>query len=109
MSTTVGIDVTTTMYREMEDVLRTRPSAEWLDVFRRADVPAAPCLTLDQHLGDDQTGHNELYEVREWPGWEEVGPMRHVRHPAMFSSFDPPFPRVGPPVLPDRAPRVPPP
>ena len=100
MQTADGVDLTHALFRELEPLLRTRTTAEWLETLRAHDVPAAPCLTIDEHLRDEQTGHSHLYDVRTWSEWEHVGPMRHVRHPAVFSSYDHLFPRLGPPALP---------
>ncbi len=104
MAPSDGVELTKTLFRELDDVLRTKTTDDVLEALRRHDVPAAPCLTIDEHLRDGQTEHNELYTVREWPGWEDVGPMRHVRHPAVFSTWGHAFPQVGPPVLPGRTP-----
>jgi formyl-CoA transferase len=102
MAPTDGVELTRTLFRELESILRSRPTADWLEALARHDVPAAPCLTIDQHLQDAQTVNNELYDVREWPEWHDVGPMRHVRHPALFSTWGKARPRVGPPALPPR-------
>ena len=60
------------------------PVAHWLQAFEDHDVPAAPCLSIDQHLEDPQVVHNELYAIEELPG---VGRVRSVRYPAVAESW----------------------
>lgn len=60
------------------------PTAVWLRRFEEHDVPAAPALTIDQHLADPQVAHNEIYAVEELPG---VGRVRSVRYPAVAESW----------------------
>jgi crotonobetainyl-CoA:carnitine CoA-transferase CaiB-like acyl-CoA transferase len=61
-----------------------RPVAHWLERFAAEDVPAAPCLPIDQHLEDPQVVHNELYAIADVPG---VGRVRTVRYPAVARSW----------------------
>lgn len=94
-----GVELTRRLYRELDALLASKPTATWLDAFAAHDVPAAPCQTIDEHLADPQTVHNDLYRVVDWPEWPDAGPMRHVRYPATFSSSGPLHPRSGPPRL----------
>ncbi|HRE02489.1 MAG TPA: CoA transferase, partial [Ilumatobacteraceae bacterium] len=94
-----GVDLTRRMFTELASIVRTGPSAKWLAALEAADVPAAPCLTIDQHLADAQTAHNDLYQVNEWPDWPEAGPMRQVRYPAVFSTWGKLHSTGGPPAL----------
>jgi CoA:oxalate CoA-transferase len=76
------------------------PSAtvdEWIDRFRAHDVACAPCATMDDVLEDPQAVYNDLFRVVEW---EDAGPARYVRYPAVFKSWghlvaDDPPPRLG--------------
>jgi crotonobetainyl-CoA:carnitine CoA-transferase CaiB-like acyl-CoA transferase len=52
--------------------------------FRAHDVPAAPCITMDEHLVEPQVEHAQLYRVEEWP---RCGRVRTVRYPAVFGSW----------------------
>ena len=61
-------------------VTRQQPLEHWLARFREHDVPAAPCLTIDEHLADEQVAHNEIYELSEWPG---IGRVRQPRYPTI--------------------------
>jgi crotonobetainyl-CoA:carnitine CoA-transferase CaiB-like acyl-CoA transferase len=68
------------LYGRLETVTATSTTAEWLQRFRDADVPAAPALTADEHFAHRQTVHNELYSEGSSP----AGPIRKIRHPALF-------------------------
>ena len=57
---------------------------EVLACFRVADVPAAKCITMDEHFDDPQVQHSELYRIEEWPG---CGRVRTVRYPATFGTW----------------------
>ncbi len=63
------------------DHLRNRTSAEWVAIFSAADVPASAVMTKADHLDDPQVAHNEIYRFADELG----GPMRRVRHPALFA------------------------
>jgi crotonobetainyl-CoA:carnitine CoA-transferase CaiB-like acyl-CoA transferase len=52
--------------------------------FLAHDVPAARCLTMDEHLADPQVEHAEVYRVADWDG---IGPVRTVRYPAVFGNW----------------------
>lgn len=77
-------ELTIRLFSELERRLPLRTVDVWLAAFRAADIPAAPCLTLDDHLDDAQVNHNALYGVVRWPG---IGPARVVRYPAVFGSW----------------------
>jgi crotonobetainyl-CoA:carnitine CoA-transferase CaiB-like acyl-CoA transferase len=63
------------------DHLRSRTTAEWLAVFADADVPASAVMGKAEHLADEQVAHQAMYRIADEPG---VGPVRRVRHPALF-------------------------
>jgi crotonobetainyl-CoA:carnitine CoA-transferase CaiB-like acyl-CoA transferase len=71
------------LFTRLERVLPHRTTDEWLEIFHTHDVPAARCLTMDEHLSDPQTLSEDLYRVETWDG---VGPVRTVRYPAVFAS-----------------------
>jgi CoA:oxalate CoA-transferase len=73
-----------TMLERFAPVTAGEPVHAWLDRFAEHDVPAAPCLTIDEHLQDPQVVHNGVYSVDDVPG---VGRVRSVRHPAQASSW----------------------
>lgn len=61
-----------------------KPLAHWLESFTAHDVPAAPCLSIDEHLADEQVEHNGIYSVQEWPG---LGRVRTPRYPAVSATW----------------------
>jgi crotonobetainyl-CoA:carnitine CoA-transferase CaiB-like acyl-CoA transferase len=77
-----------TLVRAMFDTIERATSElkadEALACFRDADVPAARCVTMDEHLTDPQVEHAQLYRVEEWPG---CGRVRTVRYPARFGRW----------------------
>lgn len=72
------------LFDRVERVTATMGTDELLARLREIGVPCAPCLTIDEHLADDQVAHNELYRIVEWPGY---GRVRVIRYPALFSSW----------------------
>jgi crotonobetainyl-CoA:carnitine CoA-transferase CaiB-like acyl-CoA transferase len=77
-----------TLVRVMFDTVERATSEltveEALACFRDADVPAAKCVTMDEHFVDPQVEHAQLYRVEEWPGF---GRVRTVRYPARFGRW----------------------
>jgi crotonobetainyl-CoA:carnitine CoA-transferase CaiB-like acyl-CoA transferase len=85
------------LFDRLQSAVRTAPVRVWLERFGDEDLPVAPCLTMDEHLADDQVAHNQIYAVDDWP---EVGAVRTTRYPARFSSTGPvpsgsPAPHLG--------------
>lgn len=68
------------LYNRVESVTVTGPTSHWLELFAEYDVPAAQVLDADEHFVDPQVLHNQLYSTSSSP----VGPVRRVRHPAIF-------------------------
>jgi crotonobetainyl-CoA:carnitine CoA-transferase CaiB-like acyl-CoA transferase len=79
-----GATMTATLFDRVETVTREGTVDSWLARFARHDVPVAPCFSIDQHLADPQVVHNQLYSVTESP---ELGAVRQVRYPAVFSTW----------------------
>jgi crotonobetainyl-CoA:carnitine CoA-transferase CaiB-like acyl-CoA transferase len=77
-------DMVRELFDRVERVTATIPTEELLATLRAIDVPCAPCLTIDEHLADEQVAHNRLYRIEEWPGY---GRVRVIRHPAVFSTW----------------------
>jgi CoA:oxalate CoA-transferase len=71
------------LFTRLERVLPNRTTDEWLELFGSHDLPAARCLTMDEHLSDRQSVSEDLYRIETWDG---VGPVRTVRYPAVFAS-----------------------
>lgn len=74
--------VATDLFARLDTVFPTRTVAELLDLLGSCDIPAARCLSMDEHLADAQTEVLDLYTIEEWDG---VGRVRTVRYPATFS------------------------
>jgi crotonobetainyl-CoA:carnitine CoA-transferase CaiB-like acyl-CoA transferase len=65
-----------------QDVLKGRPSAEWLERLTRADVPCAPVLTRNEVICHPHVAAMEIVEEYEHP---EAGRLRQARPAARFS------------------------
>jgi crotonobetainyl-CoA:carnitine CoA-transferase CaiB-like acyl-CoA transferase len=76
--------MTATLFDRVETVTRESTVDSWLARFAMHDVPVAPCFSIDQHLADPQVVHNQLYSVTTSP---ELGAVRQVRYPAVFSTW----------------------
>jgi crotonobetainyl-CoA:carnitine CoA-transferase CaiB-like acyl-CoA transferase len=72
------------MYDAVERATRELTVDDALARFRDADVPAAACVSMDEHFVDPQVEHAELYRIDEWPGF---GRVRTVRYPAIFGRW----------------------
>ena len=96
--------LTMRVYDAFEARTREQPVAHWMEVLADADVPVAPCLGIDEHLADPYLAHRELYAIDDWE--DGLGPMRHVRYPAKFSSWGHLRASRGAPVLGADAPEV---
>jgi crotonobetainyl-CoA:carnitine CoA-transferase CaiB-like acyl-CoA transferase len=63
------------------EVMVTRTSAEWMDLFRRAEIPATPIASLQDLLHDPH-----LEETGFWHSAEtELGTLRYPGIPTNFS------------------------
>jgi crotonobetainyl-CoA:carnitine CoA-transferase CaiB-like acyl-CoA transferase len=62
--------------------LRTKTTAEWLEIFDAADVPAMPYHTLDTVLDDPHLKEIGFFELREHP---TEGKTRNMRLPNKWS------------------------
>jgi crotonobetainyl-CoA:carnitine CoA-transferase CaiB-like acyl-CoA transferase len=78
-----------------QEVLRTRPAAEWLECLTREGVPCAPVLTRTQMLSDPQVIANGIVVETMHPA---AGRLRQARPAARFSAAPTPM-RTGAPAL----------
>ncbi|HJQ62939.1 MAG TPA: CoA transferase [Burkholderiales bacterium] len=69
-------------YEIRMEVLKTRTTAEWLEVFDRADVPAMPYHTLDSLLEDPHLKDVAFFQMQEHP---TEGRTRSMRLPNKWS------------------------
>ena len=79
------------MVRLVEDEIRRKPAAEWLDQLEAAGIPAGPINTLTQALSDVQAQHRQM--VRRIAGIPVVGSP--VRFDGERSDSDLPPPALG--------------
>lgn len=77
----------------IQDTLRSRTVAEWLELFADADVPAAPALTRAQVIDDPQVRHNETIIETDHP---VAGRLRQTRTPARWGATPPDRPQGAP-------------
>ena len=97
LSIKVQVELVNRLFDRISEVTPTATVDEWIERFRAHDVACAPCATMDDVLEDAQAVYNDLFRVAEW---EDAGPARYVRYPAVFKSWghlvaDDPPPRLG--------------
>ena len=66
----------------VEDILRTRPGAEWIELLNAAGVPCGPILSVDQTFADPQVQFLELAQTVHSPTY---GDEKIVRSPTRLS------------------------
>ncbi|MGY6501768.1 MAG: CaiB/BaiF CoA transferase family protein [Acidimicrobiales bacterium] len=67
------------------DRLRSRTTAEWIDVLTEVGVPAGPVYAMDEVFADPQVRHLDMVGTVEHP---TLGPLGLVRHPVRMSGPD---------------------
>jgi crotonobetainyl-CoA:carnitine CoA-transferase CaiB-like acyl-CoA transferase len=84
------------LYRELAELLLTRTTAEWLDLFNKADIPAMPLHTLESLLADEHLAATGFFSFDEHPS---EGRLRQMAYPSTWSATQPqcsrPVPRLG--------------
>ena len=76
--------------RELDPILATRTTAEWLAILGEADIPCGPVRTRAQALRDSDARELGLVVPLEDPG---LGPTWQPGAPALFSDTPAPEPR----------------
>jgi crotonobetainyl-CoA:carnitine CoA-transferase CaiB-like acyl-CoA transferase len=66
----------------LEPVLRTKTTAEWIEVLDEADILCGPLLSYPELMEEDQVTSGEAVVTVEHPG---VGPIRGTSAPGRFS------------------------
>ena len=74
------------LYRELADLLLTRTTAQWLELFSRADVPAMPLHTPDSLLDDPHLAATGFFSFSEHPS---EGRLRQMAYPSTWSESQP--------------------
>ena len=84
------------IYRELAELLVTRTTAEWLEFFDRADIPAMPLNTPSTLLDDAHLRRTGFFSFVEHPS---EGRLRQMAYPSTWSETQPcagrPAPRLG--------------
>lgn len=84
------------LYRELADLLTTRTTADWLDMFDRLDIPAMPMNDLDELIADPHLAAVGFFATTEHP---TEGTLREMAVPATWSATQPaptrPAPNLG--------------
>lgn len=85
-----------TLLPAIAEILRTKPSAEWLAVFDEAGVPAGPVHSIGEALSHPQTLAREMVVEQQHP---EAGPVKSIGLPIKLSEtparYVRPSPRLG--------------
>lgn len=70
------------VYAELGEIMKTRTTAEWLDLFDRADVPALPMHSYESAMADPHLSEIGFFETVDHP---TEGRIRQMAVPAQFS------------------------
>lgn len=85
-----------TLLPAMAEILRTKPSAEWLAAFDAAGVPAGPVHSIGEALSHPQTLAREMVVEQQHP---QAGPVKSIGLPIKLSEtparYVRPSPRLG--------------
>ena len=71
------------VYMFVAEILKSRTTSEWLEVFDRADIPAMPMQTLENLIEDAHLKTVKLFELAEHP---TEGAIRQMRNPTQWSA-----------------------
>lgn len=84
------------VYKTVSEIMLTRTSGEWLDLFEKADIPVMPMHTVDTLIDDPHLRAVGLLETTRHPS---EGALRTIGTPATWSVSQPaasrPAPRIG--------------
>ena len=69
------------LYQVLDQLLKDRSTAEWLEAFDKADIPAMPVLTMEQLLEDPHLAATGFFTEREHPS---EGPIKTFASPLDF-------------------------
>ena len=74
------------LYQELAQLLLTRTTAQWLELFSKADVPAMPLHTPDSLLADPHLEATGFFSFGEHPS---EGRLRQMAYPSTWSDSQP--------------------
>ena len=78
------------------DLMRTRPTSQWLSLFEENGIPSGPVLTIAQALDQNVLKERNFIRDVEHPS---AGPIRSVASPIRFSDRYPDMPFTAPQLL----------
>jgi crotonobetainyl-CoA:carnitine CoA-transferase CaiB-like acyl-CoA transferase len=81
------------VYGFLEKTFRTRSTAQWLELLRKADIPAGPLHTLESLLDDEHLKAVGFVERRDHP---VAGTLINLRPPSRWSRTPPEVTRLAP-------------
>ena len=84
------------VHATVEERVRQKPRAEWIEKFIAAGIPAGCINRLDEVFADAQVRHCEMVRVVRHP---ELGPIPQLALPLRFDSLDVQTPVCAPPLL----------
>ena len=84
------------VHSTIEERVRQKPRAEWMEKFIAAGIPAGCINRLDEVFADAQVRHCEMVRVVQHP---ELGPIPQLALPLRFDSLDVQTPVCAPPLL----------
>ena len=84
------------VHSTIEERIRQKPRAEWIEKFIAAGIPAGCINRLDEVFADAQVRHCEMVRVVQHP---ELGPIPQLALPLRFESLDVQTPVCAPPLL----------
>ncbi|WP_306155115.1 CaiB/BaiF CoA-transferase family protein [Roseovarius sp. MMSF_3281] len=70
------------VYASLGEIIRTKTTAEWLEVFERADVPAMPMHSFESVIEDPHLDATGFFQTVDHP---TEGKLRQMAVPACFS------------------------
>ena len=84
------------LYKELGELLATRTTQEWVDLFARADIPGSALATPDTLVADPHLAATGFFRLEEHPS---EGTIRQMAYPGTWSDTQPeqtrPVPRLG--------------
>ncbi len=84
------------VHSTIEERVRQKPRAEWMEKFIAAGIPAGCINRLDEVFADAQVRHCEMVRVVQHP---ELGPIPQMALPLRFETLDVQTPVCAPPLL----------
>ncbi len=74
------------LYRELAELLATRTTEQWLDLFNRADIPAMPLHNPDSLVADPHLRATGFFSFDDHPS---EGRLRQMAYPSTWSESQP--------------------